>query len=315
MANFLNSIKRGQSAKPPRIMMIGVEGVGKSTAGACMPNPVFICGESGLVGPQFNDTASFTPRSWAEVLGFVDELAANPSGFKTLVIDTLDWLEPMLYAHVCAKASTTAKKVESIEDFGFGKGYVQAVQEARQLLVRLDRLQDAGFAVLILAHSAIKMFNNPTGDNYDRYIPKCNEKVAGLFREWCDAVLFAMFDTYTVGGRDGKGKGAGGQTRIVHTTHSFGWDGKNRYSLPEVMPLDMPTIMEAIGAGKSSSDVDAMLKELETLLVSIDPAKAEKTRAWVAAGKYTPQTLAQVINKCRCEAEAANLNENEVANA
>lgn len=89
-SSLLSNIRRGQSKNPPRIMLIGVEGVGKSTAGACMPDPVFLCGEDGLVGPQFDSVASYSPSGWADILAFVDELATNPSGFKSLVIDTLD---------------------------------------------------------------------------------------------------------------------------------------------------------------------------------------------------------------------------------
>ena len=97
-------IKKGPTTRPPKIMLIGVEGVGKSTAGANMPNPVFMCSESGLVGPQFNDVPNFTPKSWKEALEFIDALATDPGDFKTLVVDTLDWLEPMLYDYVVAAA-------------------------------------------------------------------------------------------------------------------------------------------------------------------------------------------------------------------
>ena len=61
--SLLDKITKNQKPRAPRIMMIGVEGVGKSTAGASMPNPVFICGESGLVGPQFAEIPSFTPEN------------------------------------------------------------------------------------------------------------------------------------------------------------------------------------------------------------------------------------------------------------
>ena len=87
-----------------------------ATAGASMPNPIFICGESGLVGPQFDGIPNFTPESWKDILDFCDELATTPGDFRTLVIDTLDWVEPMLYAHVCAEG-----KQKNIEGFGYGR--------------------------------------------------------------------------------------------------------------------------------------------------------------------------------------------------
>lgn len=290
MALF-DRIKKGQTVRAPRIMMIGVEGVGKSTAGASMPNPVFICGESGLVGPQFADTPSFTPENWGEILQFVDELAQDSQGFKTLVIDTLDWVEPMLYAHVCKNANH-----KNIEDFGYGKGYVVAQQEARQLLARLDRLNANGMNILLLCHSQIKTVNNPTGDNYDHFESKVNAKISGIFREWCDCVLFAQFDMYTK--KDGmRAKAFGGDGRIVQTTHSAAWDAKNRYGLPEVMPLDMGAIMEAITAGQV--DVEALKTEFSGYIKDMKPDVAKKAKEWLEGGKWTTQQLAQKVNSYR----------------
>jgi hypothetical protein len=255
-------------------MLIGQEGVGKSTAGAQMPNPIFLCGESGLVGPQFADTPSFTPESWAQALAFCEELAGNPSGFKTLVIDTLDWIEPMLYAHVVAAAKKN--DIKHIEDFGYGKGYVIAQQEARKMLAVLDKVNAAGLAVLILSHSQLKTVKNPEGDDYDHFESKVNTKVAGIFKEWSDAVLFARFEIYVR--KEGmKVKAQGGTERIVQTTHSAAWDAKNRYGLPEVMDLDMREIYTRIVAGKSSGE---MLDEIRTAAESMESKTKEATLKW-----------------------------------
>lgn len=312
--SLLNSIKKGATIKPPRIMMIGVEGVGKSTAGASMPNPVFICGEDGLVGNQFANVASFTPTNWKDVLAFCDELATTKTEFKSVVIDTLDWIEPLLYSATCEKYGKG--KVAHIEDFGFGKGYLLAQSEARQLLVRLDRLNDAGFSILILAHSQIKNFQNPTGDNYDRYEPKVNQKIVGVFKEWCDAVLFAQFDMYTAkDGGFGKAKAYGGQNRIVQTTHSASWDAKNRFGLPDVMALDMSAILDAIKQGQpTGKSVDAMLADLNSIVDELPDDERKKTKAWIESGKYNCQTLAQVINKCRFAISQNTANENNNKN-
>ena len=290
--SLLDKITKNQKPRAPRIMMIGVEGVGKSTAGASMPNPVFICGESGLVGPQFAEIPSFTPDNWGEILQFLDELAANKGDFKTIVIDTLDWVEPMLYSHVCSKNGH-----KNIEDFGYGKGYVVAQQEARQLLMRLDRLNMEGMNVLLLCHSQIKTVNNPVGDNYDHFESKLNAKISGIFREWCDCVLFAQFDMYTK--KDGmRSKAYGGDGRIVQTTHSAAWDAKNRYGLPEVMPLDMGAIMEAIMQGQPQ-DIESLKVEFLGYVKTMRPDIAQKATKWLESGKWTPSQLAQKVNSYR----------------
>lgn len=303
--SVMERIQKGQKPRAPRIMMIGVEGVGKSTAGASMPNPIFVCGESGLVGPQFADTPSFTPENWGEILQFLDELAKEPGDFKSVVIDTMDWVEPMLYAHVCK-----ANHHKNIEDFGYGKGYVVAQQEARQLLVRLEKLNTMGMNVLLLCHSQIKTVNNPAGDNYDHFESKMNAKISGLFREWCDCVLFAQFDMYTK--KDGmRSKAYGGDGRIVQTTHSAAWDAKNRYGLPEVMPLDMPSILEAIANGQPE-DTEALKKEFMGYVKKMPADIAKKAKAWLDAGKYTSQQLAQKVNSLRVK-ENTNIENNKEA--
>lgn len=306
--SLLNNIKKGQSANPPRIMLIGVEGVGKSTAGASMPNPLFICSENGLVGPQFDNVSSFNPTSWADILALLDEIASSKTDFKSIVIDTLDWVEPMLYAHVIKKAAKP--DIKSIEDFGYGKGYIVAQQEARQLITRLEKLNSMGFYILILSHSQIKTFQNPVGENYDRYEPKVNLKIAGLFKEWCDTILFAQFDSYTR--KEGmKAKAYGGSARIVQTTHSAAWDAKNRYGLPEVMTLDMGEILTAmnVNACKDTSDME---EELKGYIAKMKSEDAEKWNKWLDGRKWTPDQLAQKLNKLRVN---ESKNEKETENA
>ena len=286
-------IKKGPSTRPPKIMLIGVEGVGKSTAGANMPNPVFMCSESGLVGPQFNDVPNFTPKSWKEALEFIDALATDPGDFKTLVVDTLDWLEPMLYDYVVAAAKKP--DIKHIEDFGYGKGYVLAQNEARQLIARLDKVNAAGMNVLLLSHSQLKSVKNPTGEDYDHFESKINAKVGGIFKEWADAVLFARFEVFTR--KDGlKAKAYGGDTRVVETTHSAAWDAKNRFGLPEQMPLDMGSILEAITHG--AGDEQKLVKEIENLVGELPVDKADKTIEWLKK-PHTATELRKVLNNVK----------------
>ena len=286
-------IKKGPTTRPPKIMLIGVEGVGKSTAGANMPNPVFMCSESGLVGPQFNDVPNFTPKSWKEALEFIDALATDPGDFKTLVVDTLDWLEPMLYDYVVAAAKKP--DIKHIEDFGYGKGYVLAQNEARQLIARLDKVNAAGMNVLLLSHSQLKTVKNPTGEDYDHFESKINAKVGGIFKEWADAVLFAHFEVFTR--KDGlKAKAYGGDTRVVETTHSAAWDAKNRFGLPEQMPLDMGSILEAITHG--AGDEQKLVKEIENLVGELPVDKADKTIEWLKK-PHTATELRKVLNNVK----------------
>lgn len=297
--DFLNMIKKGTIQKAPRIMMIGVEGVGKSSAGANLPSPIFLCAESGLVGPQFAESAHITPKDWEESLAFLDWLAMGQHDYKSLVVDTLDWLEALLFAHVVSRAKKA--DIKNIEDFGFGKGYQVAADDFRQFLSRLEKVNAKGVNVLLLAHSQVKMFSNPVGDNYDRYEAKCCKQIAGLAKEWCDAVIFALFDVYTK--KDGgKAKGNGGQVRVVKTEHSAGWDAKNRYGLPETMPLDMQLIMSEIDKGQPQNETE-MKQELLDIMPELPADKQASLKEWLDKKKYTSSQLAQTLNRARAQVE------------
>lgn len=305
---MLEKIKKGTSMKPAKIMLIGVEGVGKSTAGASMPNPIFICGENGLVGPQFAETSHYEPEGWADMVKFIDSLAREEHDFKTVVIDTLDWIEPELYKFVCERDHK-----KNIEDYGYGRGYVVALNEARTFVAKLDVLNAKGMYVMILSHCKIKTFCDPEGDNYDRYEPKVNTQLSGLFKEWCDDVLFAKFDQYTE--KNGlKAKAFGGKARIVNTTHGAACDAKNRHGLPDVMPLDMKEILAAINAGQPA-DTKPILDEIKSLLPKASEKLAKSVKEYIEKNpKADATTLAKALNKLSCEA-AMNNNEKEADNA
>jgi len=54
--------------------------------------------------------------------------------FQTVVLDSLDWVEPLIWKAVCEEG-----KVENIEQFGggYGKGYVRALDLWRRLIKEL----------------------------------------------------------------------------------------------------------------------------------------------------------------------------------
>lgn len=304
--DFRAAIRKGPSEKPPRIVLIGVEGVGKSTAGSQMEAPIFLCAEDGLVGPQFAETPSYSAPTWADAMSFLDWLREPGHGFKSIVVDSADWAESLLFRFVCERDGKS-----SIEDYGYGKGYVVAAEEFRRFLSKLDELNKLGMSVLILTHSQIKAFNNPTGENYDRYEPKLAKQIAGMIKEWADAVLFARFEVFTEKARGAmKAKAFGGDNRVVHTTHSAGWDAKNRYGLPDVMPLDMPSIIDAIrsGNGAAGESPESILADINTLAAELPADKQEKVKAAIAQANGNAASLAIVLNRVRTT--IANLEKN-----
>jgi len=287
----LNNITRGKQERPLRVILYGVEGVGKSTFASQAPNPIFLCAEDGT---SHLDVARFpSPQTWTEVLEAIRVLTHEEHTFKTLVIDTLDWLEPLCWQHVC---HIHGKK--SIEDFSYGKGFVIAVEQWRQLLGRLELLvRNRHMNVIMLAHGAVRRVDDPQAGQFDRYRLKLHEKSADVLREWVDAVLFARHEVKTIE-RNGRVRGMSSGVRLLHTTWTAAYDAKNRFDLPETLPLAWDEFEAAVRA-HTPADVDKMKAELQELIPKLrDGAdRAEKAlRDWAGDN---PARLAQLLDKVR----------------
>jgi hypothetical protein len=243
----LGAVVKGKIAKPPRVLIYGVEGVGKSTFAAAAPSPIFLGAEDGT---SELDTARFPePKTWRDVLDAIAVLTHEPHDYQTLAIDTLDWLEPLCWSHTCSsRRDKNGRAYESIEDFGFAKGYVYALDGWRQMLAALDAMRARrGMGIVLLAHSWVKAFKNPVDEDYDRYELKLHAKAGGLIKEWSDEVLFASYETYSHK-KDGRVRGVSTGARVLYTQRTAAWDAKNRHDLPEMLPLSWEAFADALVA-------------------------------------------------------------------
>lgn len=254
----LASITKGRHLGPIRMLVHGVDGVGKSTLGANAPKPVFLGAEDGT---EHLDVSRFPlPQNWQDVLDAIRELAAGGHEFETLVVDTLDWAEPLLWKYVCDTA-----KVSSIEDVGggYGRGYSAALDGWRVFIADIERMQrDRGMHVVLLAHSFVKKFSNPEGDDFDRYILKMNDKAASLIREWCKGVYFANYETFAVKEKGKRVRGVSTGARLLYTQRTAAYDAKDRYGLPESLPLSWDEFMKGVEAG-CPADPQVLVAEIQ----------------------------------------------------
>ena len=96
---LLSRIERGRTPMPPRIITYGVEGVGKSTFASESLRPIFIQTEDGL--GQIECDKFPLAGSFEEVHRALGELHTEDHDFETVVIDSLDWLERLIWDAVC----------------------------------------------------------------------------------------------------------------------------------------------------------------------------------------------------------------------
>src|SRR6185312_615233 len=97
--------------------LYGVHGVGKSSFAAAAPEPIFIPTEEGL---NTIDCHSFPlVTAYADAIKALEALYVEEHPYRTVVVDSLDWLERLIWVEVCKERS-----VNNIEDVGYAKGYV-----------------------------------------------------------------------------------------------------------------------------------------------------------------------------------------------
>ena len=231
MAISLSSLRRGPVRRPPRIIMMGTEGVGKSTWANSCPSPIFIQTEEGLDALDVH-AAFDLAKKYEDVLNAIEILLTEDHAFKTVVIDTADWLE-----HLIHKLIADDNAVTGIEKIPYGKGYKFALEKWRDVLEGLDMLRnDKNMVTVILAHVKIKRFEDPVADAYDRYLLDLHDSAAALITEWCDVLGFATHAIATKSTDAGFNKkitrGIGSGERILHLEERPGYVAKNRYGLP-----------------------------------------------------------------------------------
>lgn len=232
------NITRGKIHTAKKVLVYGPEGIGKSTLASRFPDPIFIDTE----GSTKNlDVARFDdPSSWQMLLDEIRYVTDNPDACKTLVLDTADWAERLCIKSVCDKYHK-----DGLEDFGYGKGYIYVEEAFGEMLNLLTDVTKRNINVVVTAHAQMRKFEQPEESGaYDRWELNLSKKVSPLVKEWADMVLFANYKTFVVK-VDGKNKVQGGN-RVIYTSHHACWDAKNRFDLPDEIPMDYEAIRGVI---------------------------------------------------------------------
>lgn len=232
--------------QPPRIVLNATEGWGKTSCGAYAPKPLLLM-SSDETGYDTLAGAGLVPeipadvvRDWKHLNDILTKLGNEATlPYKTLILDATGGFEKMCHLFVC--------KRDFSGDWGekgfsaFQRGYDVAVPEWTDMLVKLDRIRNKGVMIILLGHTKVGPYKNPTGNDFDRFTSDLHAKTWGVTHRWADAVLFGKFVTITETKKN-KTKGIGGEERILYTEWRDAYDAKNRYGMPpEIEIPDDPT--------------------------------------------------------------------------
>lgn len=234
-------IVKKAAVQPPRIVIYGVEGIGKTALGAQFDRPFFLMSprETGLLtlqaSGQVGEVDHFQPiTTWYDLVQAISWLACGEHDNKTLVIDTINGVERDLYFKWIIDSQFEGK----IEKFtGYAKDKKYPHELWKTFLDGLDACQARGMAIVLLGHATISRLNDPDGKDYDRYIPRfANQTTWDITFAWADMVLFANHVVATV--EDGnKIKGRSTGIRNLYAERRPAFDAKNRYKLPPTIDM------------------------------------------------------------------------------
>lgn len=243
-------VQQTMQIEPMKVLIYGVEGIGKTTFASKFPDPIFIDteGSTGFI----NARKLPNPTSWTMLLDELEDIKSEPRG-KTLIIDTLDWAERLAKKYLMDK-----NKWAAIDSTNYGSRYVALSDEIGKLLNKLTEIKDVGINVVLTSHAETKKHELPDEmGQYDKYTLKLEKRDAGLAKEWADMILFFNYKTTIISDSKSNSKKATGGQRVMYTTHKPAWDAKNRLGLPDELPIDFEAIRELFEAktGMSTTQI------------------------------------------------------------
>jgi hypothetical protein len=234
-----SQVRTGKRKEPFRVVVYGGEGIGKSTWAAKAPNPIFFDIEDGIAHIESNSW-DLSKQDFDTIINGVIWLLENEHDFKTVVIDSIDWLEYKIWEKV---VNSYEKKINSIQDIGYAKGYDFAVDHFKKFLRGMDRLRkEKKMNVIFIAHGIVVRVDAPDHDPYDKWELKLHKKVRSVCQEWADAVFFAKKKQFTKKSGESFGEATYKMVdegyRILCTQDSPAYYAKSRYELPNEIRLD-----------------------------------------------------------------------------
>jgi AAA domain len=277
-------VKSGdQKILQPRILLYAPPGVGKSTFGSTLPKPLFIDFDKGADFIKVDRIPA--PATWTETLSLIREIARNPMGYESLVIDTVDPLEELAIAHVCREGEK-----KNIGAFNHGDGYIAVGMEWRILLSEIDAARNAGMLVCLLGHATVKQMQDPQIGTFDQFTSQLGKKAWAITQRYVDFVGFACFDSALVEKKDENKRATVTGERIMYTQRSSGCEAKNRFALPPKMPLSWAALREGIAR---HSQTATFLRDKILKLASGTPLEA-KTKGYLSEAGDDLNTLLEI---------------------
>jgi len=244
---LVNSLIRSTTPAPPKMIVYGQPGVGKTTFAASAGAILLDCENGAGAVPGLTRTPYL--QSWPQMRQWLVEMADldNSDVPQALAIDTIDWMIQRIVEHVVLDLDGKSRgDITNTLGTAHG-GYFKAREIVgnivyRDLLPMLNAVADKGVAIILLAHAANTKMTTPEGYDQRLASPDLPHWIAPPFIEWADAVLYAHRQD---------------DQRLLRTEGNNVILAKNRYGLPAELPLSWPALMQALGANPNTTNKES----------------------------------------------------------
>lgn len=299
------NIVRGVAHPPARMVVFGPPGVGKSR---------FACSEF-YGGPARSDVLALSYERGLEQIGvarvegapdwdasqaMLREACTGKHELKCIVIDTIDRLEDQAAALICKKGKK-GTPVPDLAAFGYGDGFEALAAKWREMLFLLESAAAHGREVILVAHVKSENVQDPMLGSYRKYVAAIHKLCWGITHRWADATLFANFEQGLV-----EGRAVMTGARQLHTVAGSGFEAKNRWGLPAVMPLEWRAFSEARSSlQRTPHDVRASIMALTS------PETREKAVEYIKEAGDDVSRLVSIENALKKKAAEAKAEKTE----
>lgn len=275
--SILAAISSSQSKTGIRVVLSGVEKVGKTTLATNAPRALLIPLETGYSGVVVNKVPMLEHYSF--VMQLLDEIgqaaSAGQFAYQSLVFDSATALERLIHLAVLATDPAYAagnKKGVTMESAlgGYGKAYQLANQYFDDFLKKCDMLAvHFGINIVVTCHVFAAKIIDPTVGEYDSWdlllhSPK-NQKTYGkreMITQWADVVGFLHEPLFVIEG-DKMNKGvSANKGRVLSISRTPAYVAGNRFGMTTDIPVPAAGGWNSLAhAMYSSSGVDCFNRD------------------------------------------------------
>ncbi len=249
MVGILDYVNHSSAPTGIRVVLAGVEKVGKTTLACSAPRALLVPLEQGFGGVSIMKTPML--ETFQDIMQLLDEIIAKVQAkqfpYQTLIFDSATALERDIHAAVLKTDPTWARgnqKALTMESAlgGYGKAYQYANELFHAFLTKCDWLAvHGGINIVLTCHVFAAKVIDPTAGEYDSWdlllhSPK-NQKSYGkreMLTQWADVVGFLHEPIFITKGGDKSNVNMGvsaNKGRILGVNRTPGYVAGNRYGV------------------------------------------------------------------------------------